>query len=129
MPKFTVSEQIQPVEYDFSPPGKPDTGPAGVVPEPSSEQILQFQETWAQHMLRLGLEPGDDTVDDTRRMLNAIENRPSVEEQRKLRAELIAMYAELCSQHPSVDELAAQPWRYQEGFIAYLTENLLNPEG
>lgn len=127
MPKFTASEEIEDVEYDFSPRDKPGAGPKGIVPDPSPEQILTFQDGLSELMVEQGIDP-TDLEDGTRKLLDELRKRPTVEENLKVRQRVIDLHAAVCSHQPTAEEIGAQSYRVQEAFFGYIQRSFLNPE-
>lgn len=102
--------------FDFSKFG----GPTGVIPEPSTRQIETFMEVLRQTMPTTRDDQGHEVLDV-----------PAIAEIAKdsdLEAVLYSAVADVCSGHPSVQEIMALPFRPQRRFIGWLLGTLLDPE-
>lgn len=111
---FNAAQAVSSLDYDFSAVG----GPKGCSPEPSADQVRTMQ-----FALRSLFKLDDtDPVAINERMAALTEA-----EIRERDAELIEIYAEVCSQQPSADELRALPHRVLQAYIGWLSGELNTP--
>lgn len=123
MGAFDAGTAVEPMEYNFTtvPGGKGQ----GVVPEPSTQEMKDFQREFAQ-IMREGskLDLSDDEA-------SKMSDDEFVEYQKKAEAigELLdEAIAKLCKNTPSVEEVATLPFRVKTAFSKWLMEQF-RPEG
>jgi hypothetical protein len=122
-----IADEIEELSFDF----RPFVDAHGVVPEPSSARIKNFQKTLRklfgpafqaiadaegktqQELIKSAMEASDEEVD-----AKADETEES----------LLRACAALCGDSPSYDQLVQLPYRGQRVFLGWLVGKFLNPE-
>ena len=122
MPGFIASEAVEELAYDFTAIG----GNKGTIPEPSAAQMQTFR-----HVIAELFEEGvpEDIPDTTK----AAELRLAIirtlgEDTTEIQEKTLHAIADVCSDNPSFDELTSLPFRHQQAFSGWLTEQLLLPQ-
>lgn len=112
---FKASRAASELEYDFEPflPGV-----KGVTPEPSSDQVLEMQ----ARLRELFLTNDPDPLALTKKL-----SELSLEDFKDRDHQLAEIYADVCSQQPSTEEIMALPHRVQVAYIGYLSGELNTP--
>ena len=130
---FTAAKDVPALDYDFTP-----YGPVGITPEPSQDQVAAFTVALS-NLAADSIEIGSDgkAVRDERgkvkvdlgKVAAAAEVAGGQDEMAALvRQRLRDALAEVCSQQPSADEIAALPHRVLMSFLGYMTGTLLDPQ-
>lgn len=106
--------------FDFT---KYVEGAKGVIPEPSSEQIERLIEFLRQVMPTKKDEDGKDTLD-----LDKLSETFEGKEATEIEVLMNTSVSEVCSGTPSVEQIAALPFRVKKRFYGWLLGSLLSPE-
>jgi hypothetical protein len=123
MAGFDAGSAVEPMDYDFTttPGGKGK----GVVPEPSTTEMKNFQTSFARIMRDAGaLEMSDEEA----AKLSEGEFDALQEQVGEIGDRLDAAIAKLCKDTPSVDEVSTLPFRVKTAFSKWLMEQFA-PEG
>lgn len=115
MPTFDAG--LDQLNYDFTAVG----GAAGVIPEPSTEQIETFVEMLREVMPTKDGPDGSVSID-----FAVLTTR--VEEGEDLELLLNTAVSDLCSGTPSVPEIAALPFRVKQRFYGWIVGTFFHPE-
>lgn len=121
MAKFDVSEHTEKLEFDFS----AFDGPAGVIPEPSDQQIIDFTKVIDLVQEKAGTTTKDDGDGGGRRRLIAETMASNVE----LLHLMTDAVAEVCTNIPTSEEITKLPFRVRMLFLNWVMDELLSPEG
>jgi hypothetical protein len=121
MPGFVASEQVDDLTYDFSP-----FGPRGEIPEPSSAQIQSFRNAVASMYTEM-IPDGDADQPATGAELRTLINDFIGRDQTEMLEKLLQSVSDVCSGHPSFDELQGLPYRHQQAFTGWITGVFLLP--
>jgi hypothetical protein len=114
------------LRYDFKRFG----GVAGIIPDPSDEQI----ETFLRRLREIAREFGtDDQQDVDLDNASAEELTALLEDDANLRIAdaqqaMVAAVAELCQGSPNAEQLLRLPFRVRQGFMGWLQRKLMSPE-
>jgi hypothetical protein len=115
---FNAGTEVEPIQYDFT---FCDAG-KGTVPEPSEDQL----EAWTRGVAELGLAAlaaagGDDGEQMSTRewLARQVEIPPGSLRQDAEKAAQV--YAAVCSNQPSADDLMKLPIRYRTAFYGWLS--------
>ena len=128
---FNASEQVEPLEYDFTyfgtanPPISVLANAKGEIPEPSDQAVTTMQRKLTAATKRFlpdNIDPNNQ-VAMNQAMAQIPEDAFSRAEQ-----EILDAIAELCNGSPTREQLAALPYRHKRKFIAWLQRQLMNPE-
>jgi hypothetical protein len=140
---FTAADAVIPFDYDFTGMvtikgvrqrvgGWPQElyEVQGVTPEPSQEQVRLFQEA-LRRVYQLGefapdAEGGGDEVTG-QELAEKVAASLSLTEITKRDEEIAGIYAAVCSNEPSAEQILLLPHRQRAAFIGYLSNELLNP--
>lgn len=127
MPTFDAGAVVEALDWDFS---KAGVKAKGTVPEPSDEAIGKFLDdlkklyTDAKSM-GLNVELPDNATPD--QMMDALASVTG-DAYVKLMAAVAGIFAELCSDKPSKDNLLALPMRVRVKFYGWVQTEVVNPE-
>ena len=121
---FNLADELDELRYDFRTEHN-KRAPHGVIPEPSTEQLDKFTNTIRLLNLAAAIE-GDElkglsNSDLMARLTAAEDNKDSMEP-------LIVAVSEVCSGHPSVEDIKSLPFRAQRAFFGWITGVLLDPK-
>jgi hypothetical protein len=117
MPGFVLGESIEELTYDFTPyAGK------GTVAEPSALQIQNFRRALGEMIGTMA--PNEEEDVSMYQRVQDFFSRDTTEIQDKI----LHAAADVCSDHPSFDELAALPYRAQQAFLGWITGTFLVPQ-
>lgn len=131
MADFDAGSIIEGISYDFTAYG----GGKGAIPEPTSAQLHRFQ----RHMVESGRREQERVMAINRWQLQVqAANRegepappmpamPSDEEQRVVEDLDAEALADVCSDHPSKEEILKLPSRVLRAFYGYVTGHFLDP--
>lgn len=121
MAGFDAATAVEPMEWDFSHYG----GGKGVVPEPSTREMQDFQRDFAK-VMRKGqkLEVSDE---DAMKMSEKEFDKLQKDAQ-AIGEELDELIARLCKGTPSREDVATLPFRVKTAFSKWLMEQFA-PEG
>lgn len=124
------ADAIEKIDWNFRPYVEAD----GVVPEPSTEQVGVFLDTLHALITELAATGEFDDIPEAdiekmkRGEILALAAQKQASNQRFIGNEkLIAAYADLCSNLPSVEQLAALPHRIRERFFNHVRDQFVNP--
>lgn len=120
MAGFVLRDSVEELTYDFT----PHSG-SGVIPEPSSMQIMAFQHGLAELFGEL-MPPTTDQDANATALAKAVAEylgRDTTEIQDKL----LHVVAAVCSDHPSFDDLNVLPFRAQQAFVGWVVGTFLLP--
>lgn len=124
---FVSSEAIDGLDYDFTAHG----GGSGSIPEPSSWQVDAFRQFLGKQFEAAQASSGNSGDEEreltTRERVKLLSDVLSKDDSEG-RAEILDACSAMCSGTPSVEELAALPYRLQQKFFGWLTGVFLNPE-
>lgn len=137
---FVAADAVIELDYDFRGlragkriPGWPEelNDVRGVSPEPSQEQVAEFQEG-LRRVYKLGefadgAEEGDGERVTGQQLAEQVNRSLSRTELTKRDEEVAGLYAAVCSHEPSAAQICALPARHRVAFIGYLSNELLNP--
>lgn len=127
MAKFT-SASIEAMIYDFtgipSDIGKGMCKGKGVVPEPTQARLTAYQ----NGMRELFNIPDDADAEATQQATQERIEKATEEDAEETLDKLMALTAELCQNTPSHKELQELPPRYRAAFLAWIHEEIANPE-
>lgn len=116
---FVAKQAVSALDYDFSGLGIADLdGVKGCSPEPSTDQVRAMQSRIRDLYDIADLDPA---------AINAYMAAMSEDELRDNAAQVAEIYADLCSQQPSTDQILALPHRVFAAYIGYLSGELNNP--
>jgi hypothetical protein len=124
MAGFKAEGVVEPLEYDFNPYVKAK----GVIPEPTDAQIAAFmrgiKEVFQEAQKDL---PGALDMDDPVAVLAAIDNLdPGA--QVEAMTKMAEVYAKLCSDTPTQEEITGLPMRVRTIFFTWLRDEVMSPE-
>lgn len=131
MPKFDASAVADPLEYDFTTvKGYKYKSAHGVIPEPTDDQIAAFIDEIRGMMKDAGSITGADTDMDITNPAAFFGQLDSYDPQKFLGVfqGVTRAYANLCSGHPSADQISALPLRIRVRFFAWVMEEVVSPE-
>lgn len=124
---FKLEDELDELSYDFRTKANPD-GAHGVIPEPSSKQIQVFQRKLRKlvgpAIEQMAAAPEMTMKERAELMTKDVDE---AEAESKFRESLAAVAA-LCSNQPSVEDIAALPYRAQQAFIGWIVGVFMNPE-
>jgi hypothetical protein len=125
MPLFDAGVVVESLEYDFT---KAGVKAKGTIPEPTDEQIGQFL-GGLRELARKASEVGDLEVDDTDPaamlgLLNSLDPVKFVE----VLSSTSEVYAKLCSDRPTAEQISALPLRVRYKFFGWLQSEVVSPE-
>jgi len=131
---FVLREEVEDLTWDFGP--EDGSGPKGVVPEPSSDQIRAFRRAigeWMQVVMgsvadMAGVDATKLTPQAMMDTLSKFLNAGGDEKADKLDDELMHAMADLCSDKPSIADLELIGYRGQQAFLGWLMGTFLVPE-
>lgn len=123
MAGFDAGSAVDPMEYDFT--SVPGGVGKGVVPEPSTKEMKDFQKEYAAIMRRgQQLDVSDeDALKMTEKEFATFQAKVA-----KIGEELDECIARLCKNTPSAEEVATLPFRVKTAFSKWLMEQFA-PEG
>jgi hypothetical protein len=125
---FVAQEEVPELTYDLKP-----WGSSGTIPEPSRTKIKAFRSAFGDFIEAVAKSVGGVAPEEARTM--------PMSEQIKILSEFFSMdtsemddkmlhaMADLCSDHPSYDELEKSPYRVQQAFLGFLQGTFLSPKG
>lgn len=126
MTGFVASERISALKYDFRSIEAADDDAQelldqakGVTPEPSTRQVRHMQ---ARQREILGLSQ-DTSVEEANRVLAGLDE----DAWNEVDDDVLDMVAEVTNGRPSREEIAALPFRYQQGYYGWLLGELNSP--
>jgi hypothetical protein len=124
MPGFVAQGVVEALDYDF----RPYVEAHGTIKEPTDRQIAEFLEGVKEVIksVQSGM-PQDVDGDDPVALLRAM-NDLDVEQVPQLMEKMAAVYAALCSGHPTAKQIAALPMRIRQVFFNWLQSEVLSPE-
>lgn len=120
MAAFDAGSAVEPMAYDFT--TTPSGQGKGVVPEPSTKDMKNFQKAFAaitREAAKLDVEDIAKTSDEEFELLQ--------KKGEELGERLDAAIAKLCKDKPSAEEVATLPFRLKTAFSRWLMEQF-NPE-
>lgn len=121
MAGFDAATAVDPMEWDFSHYG----GGKGVVPEPSTAEMQDFQRDFAKVMRKgQALEISDE---EAMKLSEKAFDKLQADAQ-KIGEELDELIARLCKGSPSTEDVATLPFRVKTAFSKWLMEQF-RPEG
>ncbi|QFG07917.1 hypothetical protein SEA_INTOLERANT_22 [Streptomyces phage Intolerant] len=121
MSGFDAATAVEPMEWDFSHYG----GGKGVVPEPSTREMQDFQREFAKVMRKgQALEISDE---EAMKLSEKAFDKLQTDAQ-KIGEELDELIAKLCKGTPSREDVATLPFRVKTAFSKWLMEQFA-PEG
>lgn len=130
MPTFDAGSVAEPLDYDFTTVrGFKDKRAKGTIPEPTDDQIADFIGAIRDMMKEAGSIAGAGQIDVTNP--STFFNQLDAYDPEKFRGVFHGMtkaYSELCSGHPSVEQIAALPLRIRLRFFAWVQEEVVSPE-
>lgn len=118
MAGFIASEKVEELTYDFN----PHVEESGVIPEPSSKQIEQYQRTVSAAMKEAGVEVGDDG----KPRLKAEDMDDLLSKSEAVESAVILATADLTGIAPKT--LRRLPFRVQRAFMGWIMGVFFNPE-
>lgn len=124
---FKLEDELGELPYDFRTKGNPNA-PHGIIAEPSTKQIQDFQRT-----LRALMGPALEKMAEAQEMspkerAAAISADAESEEEAEAQHELtLKAIAKLCSDSPSVTDLKSLPYRGQQFFVGWIVGVFLDP--
>lgn len=113
MPGFDGAAAVERLDWKFS------TDAAGVIPEPSTTQVGAFFDQLHVILDR----PGDEKPSETVAYLASLSHDQMMLADEKL----LAAYAALCTDSPSIEQLTALPHRERQAFFGWVIGQLLDP--
>lgn len=128
MAGFDAEKKVDPLKYTFGKGYKyKDREISGVVPEPSDEQLATWHKELAEVARSYRADQEGVDLNDQTAVMDWMANRdPSRAVDMEM--DTARIYAEVCSEKPSFDELMAVPPRLRTAFYAWLNGEL-HPEG
>lgn len=123
MAGFDAGTAVEPMDYDFTtvPSGKGK----GTVPEPSTEEMKDFQREFAQ-IMRDGNKL--DLNDEAALKMTDAQFKKFQKEADEIGVRLDVAIAKLCKNQPSEEEVATLPFRVKTAFSKWLMDQF-SPEG
>jgi len=127
MPKFDATEVVEALEWDFTAAG---VKAKGTIPEPSDAAIGAFLDgikklySSAQEG---GLVPDLSGDLDPAQLMSALAALTG-EAYVKFQADLAGLFAELCGNTPTKDQLLALPLRVRVPFFGWVQREVVSPE-
>lgn len=121
MAGFNAAEAVEPLDYNF----KPFVDAQGTVPEPSADQITAFRKSTMEMYADMVPEGFDDTAATTEMVKKVVEFLGA--DRTEMQEKILHTIADVCSDHPSFDELNALPYRHQQAFAGWLSGVFLLP--
>jgi mRNA-degrading endonuclease YafQ of YafQ-DinJ toxin-antitoxin module len=121
MAGFDAATAVEPMDYDFTAFG----GSKGIVPEPSTKDMKDFQRDFTK-VMRKGqqLEVSDDeALKMSEKDFDALQKKVEA-----VGLELDELIGRLCKNSPSAEEVAKLPFRVKTAFSKWLMEQFA-PEG
>lgn len=123
MAAFDAATAVEPMDYDFTTveggSGK------GTVPEPSTQEMKDFQRDFAQ-IMRDGAKL--EKTDAEMTAMSEAEFKKFQKETEKIGERLDVVISVLCKNKPSQEEVATLPFRVKTAFSKWLMEQF-SPEG
>lgn len=116
----TFDAGLDELRYDFT---KYQEGVAGVIPEPTSDQVETFLEVLRQVMPTSTDENGKTVLD-----LAALSERFGADDSEDIEALLNGAVAALCSNTPTAEQIGALPHRIKQRFYGWVLGTFLSPE-
>jgi hypothetical protein len=115
MAGFNASKAVDKMEWDF----RPYVDAKGVIPEPTDEQLARFQKEQA----RLGAQALEDSELSAEEYLK---KQAEIDEEVLLKnvRETAELFAAICSNTPSVEEIMKLPMRQRSAFYGWVRESL-----
>lgn len=108
------SSDLEPMSYDFTAHG----GPKGVVPEPSQQEFRAYTRGLIKVQVKAKeIETAYDKEDATEEDLTAAGDLAE-----QLEADIDKLVADLCHDHPTLEEVQALPFRVKNAFSKYLRD-------
>jgi hypothetical protein len=124
MAGFKAEGVVEALDYDL----KPYVNASGTIPEPTDDQIAAFL-TGMKAVFKEAEQdlPQDLDVDDPGQLLGAID---SLDPEVQIRAmnKMSGVYAALCSDTPTADQISQLPLRVRTIFFNWLQNEVMNPE-
>lgn len=117
MPKFTITDQVDALSFDFTP-----YAGSGSIPEPSSEQIESFRRSLAELIAENSTATGDGLT-----LIQQVQAYLAVDAG-QVNEKMLHLTAEVCSDSPSFDDLMALPFRPQQAFLGWIIGVFVRPE-
>lgn len=129
-PTFTLAEELDLLEWDFSPRDTPGAGPKGIIPEPTSAQLQQFSKAMRQIVGPVMAEAGKDPATLSPDEIAAKLAEADAEEEAALAMvdQLIVAVAAVCSDSPNTDQIRALPYRAQQAFFGWIVGTFMDPK-
>jgi len=112
MPGFSLAESLDPLNFDF----RPFIDVSGVIPEPTSDQVSEFQRVL---FTTIPIKGGKLDVEAFKAHIAAMPEGSTVED------DLYKAVADVCSGTPSVEQIKALPFRGQRAFVGYVMGTFL----
>jgi hypothetical protein len=127
MPSFDAGAVVESLDWDFT---KAGVKAKGTVPEPSDKAIGKFLDDLKkvyEDAQKSGLTP--DLTDELGpdQMLDALANLTG-DAFVGFMAKIAGLFAELCSNTPSTEQLLGLPMRVRVKFYAWIQNEVVNPE-
>ena len=122
MATFNLQEEVGSLDYDFTPYGS-----KGTIPEPSSLQIQNFKQGLAGLIENQVVPDQDPTQMAPKEMISKLSELLS-RDTSEIDEKVIQMTADVCSDHPTIDEIRALPYRARQAFTGWLVGMFLLPE-
>jgi ATP phosphoribosyltransferase len=121
MSKFNAATAVESLEYDFTAYG----GEAGLIPEPSTDQIDQFftdlrnivKQVQGLKAQAESAKSGEMTQEQMDEVLAAMDD-VSI---KKFQTEMTEAVSALCSNQPSVEQITKLPYRVLQAFIQWVS--------
>jgi len=120
MAGFVLQDKVEDLTYDFSPHGD-----KGVVPEPSSLQIQNFRVALSELFNEMPVPNVDDATPVA--MLQQVSKYLGADTT-EMNDKLVHAIADVCSDHPSYDDLSSLPFRAQQAFFGWVVGIFLVPQ-
>lgn len=117
---FDLAKRLSRLDWKFA------NGVHGVVPEPSTEAVNEFQFQMNQGLKAVGITIKDP--EDTKELLKVMQTL-TVEQLNQMSDYTIDALAVLCQDEPSRDQLVAVGHRGVQAFTGWIMGELTNPEG
>jgi len=129
MAKFDAGTAVDPLEYDFT---KYVAGAAGTTPEPSQDQVKEFQHAQMETAKRvkelLGLDLDVSDLEGAQATLTRVDmSKLDPQALDQMSEDLKTKLAKLCSDEPSKEVLDAVPFRVLQAYMGWLSGQL-NPK-
>lgn len=138
MATFVLADELDLLEWDFSPKSSPGAGPKGIIPEPTSGQLQAFTRA-IRHITApvaskiAKAEGASAAVDITK--LNPAEIGKLIEEADATEGEaastlrdIVDAIAAVCSDSPNAAQINGLPHRAQQAFFGYIIGTFLDPK-